>query len=143
MGVLYIVEPLDAEIREWLSEEGVALPRGRNPTPAEIRAVCDALDGFRVKYIASTKKKFWQAVVEGRKGRDRERWTILNIEKWGGSEDRRYQILFDKGDPALILEIVRALTAPCGPLVVIPDTGDTPIVLWPEADPEELMRAWE
>ena len=93
MGVLYIVVPLDDEEREWLKEAGVTLPRGRqrtrNPTPAEIREVCDALDGFKVKYKSSTKNKFWQAIIEGIKGRDRNRGTIVNIDNWGGSEERR------------------------------------------------------
>jgi hypothetical protein len=146
MGVIYFVDPLDAETRDWLTAEGVELPRGlrrgRNPTPAEVREVCDALDGFRVEYRSSAEKKFWQADVRGVKGRDRARWTLLNIDKWGGSETRRSKILFEKGDPSLILQIVHALSARCGPLVVLPDTGDPPVVVWPGADPKELLQAW-
>jgi hypothetical protein len=146
MGVLYVVVPLDDEERGWLREQDVALPRapkrGRNPTPAEIRSVCDALDGFRVEYHVSAEKKFWQAVIKGVRGRDRDRWTMLNIDDWGGSEARRWQILFDKGDPALILQVVQGLSARCGPLVVVPDTGDPPAVVWPAADLKELLRTW-
>jgi hypothetical protein len=146
MGVFYLVEPLDDEQREWLEAEGVALPssaaRSRNPTPAEIREVCDALPGFRVGYNASAKNKFWQANVTGIKGRDRNRGTLLNIDNWGGSEQRRYKITFEKGDPDIILQIVQGLSAHCGPLVVIPDSGDTPAVLWPDANPKKLLRNW-
>jgi hypothetical protein len=146
MGVFYLVDPLDDEQREWLSDEGVALPRGskhgRNPTPGEIRAACDALDGFKVKYNSSAKNKFWQADVESLKGRDRSRGTLLYIETWGGSEQRRYKIMFEKGDPSLVLQIVHALSSRCGPLVVTPDTGDPPAVVWPEADLKKLLRAW-
>jgi hypothetical protein len=77
MAVLYIVDPLDAEHREWLSDVGVSLPRGRkrarNSTPVEIRDVLGALDGFQVEYNASKQKKFWQAFVKGVKRRDRAR----------------------------------------------------------------------
>jgi hypothetical protein len=147
MGVFYLVDPLDDEEREWLESEGVALPRGgakrgRNPTPAEIREVCDALEGFRVEYNASVKDKFWQAVIEGIKGRDRRRWAVLSIDKWGGSEQKRYKIMFEKGDPSLILQIVHALSARCGPLLVAPDS-DSPVVVWPEADLKKLLREWE
>ena len=147
MGVLYIVEPLDDEGREWMGSEGVALLRGhesgRNPTPAEIRAVCDALDGFRVDYNLSTKKKIWQADIEGFKGPNQNRGTLLDIDSWGGSEQERYQIMFEKGDPSLILRIVHGLSARCGPLVVIPDSGDPPIVVWADAKLEKLLHEWE
>jgi hypothetical protein len=146
MGVIYLVDPLDDEQREWLSEEGVALPggtqRGRNPTPAEVREVCDALEGFRVSYNASAKNKYWQAEIQGIKGRDRNRGTLLNIDKWGGSEQRRYKITFEKGDPSLVLEIVCGLSVHCGPLVVTPDSGEPPAVVWPEADLKKLLREW-
>ncbi|MGB7161034.1 MAG: hypothetical protein WBD40_23435 [Tepidisphaeraceae bacterium] len=146
MGVFYLVDPLDDDDREWLGEVGVALPRGaksgRNPTPAEIREVCDALEGFKTTYNASAKSKFWQADVEGIKGRDRDKGTLLNIDKWGGSESRRYKVTFEKGDPSLILQIVHGLSARCGPLVVTPDSGDTPAVVWPETDLKKLSRAW-
>ena len=146
MGVFYIVQPLDEELREWFGAEGLPMPRGktraRNPTPAEIRAVCDALKGFAVKYNASAKKKFWQAEVQGTKGADRKRGTLLNIDKWGGSENRRYQISFEKGDPSLILQIVHGLSASCGPLAIIADS-DAPVVAWADADLKKLLKGWD
>ena len=149
MGVFYVVEPLDDELREWAEREGVALPPGRgkrtarNPTPAEIRAVCAALDGYRVTYNASTKHKFWQADVEGATGANSKSGTLLNIDQWGGSETRRYKIFFEKGDPALILRIIHGLSAQCGPLAIIPDTGEAPVVAWAEADFKKLLKRWE
>ena len=145
MGMFYLVEPFDEGEREFLEEEGAALPPGgrtsRNPTPAEIRAVCDALEGFGVEYTSSARKKFWQANVHGLKGGDRNRATLLNIDKWGGSENGRYKIMFEKGDPSLILQIVQALSKQCGPLVVVPDS-DVPAVVWPEANLKKLLRKW-
>jgi hypothetical protein len=147
MGVFYVVDPLDDEGREWMAAVGVSLPRGRqggrHPTPAEVRDVCDSLDGFRVEYNVSAKKKIWQADVQGIKGPDRQRGTLLDVEKWGGSEQKRHRILFEKGDPSLVLRIVHGLSARCGPLAVIPDSGDSPVVVWAEAKLEKLLREWE
>jgi hypothetical protein len=147
MGVFYIVDPLDDEGRDWLGETGVALPRGRqdgrHPTPAEIRAVCDNLDGVRVDYNVSATKKVWQANVQAVKGPDLDRGTLLDVDKWGGSEQERQRIVFEKGDPSLILRIVHGLSAHCGPLAVIPDSGESPIVAWAEAKLEKLLPEWE
>jgi hypothetical protein len=144
-GVFYIVDPLDDDARQFLKEQGIAVPRGsargRNPTPAEIRDVCDSLDGFGVEYITSAKSRQWQANIEGLKGRGRNRGTLLNIENWGGSEQRRYQISFENGEPSLILQIVQLLSARCGPFVVVPDS-DTPVAVWPEADLKQLLKTW-
>ena len=146
MGVFYLVEPFDGADLEWLEAEGVTIPdgagQGRNPTPAEIREVCDGLEGVGVTYSASAKEKFWQADVAGLKGADRKRGTLLNIDNWGGSESRRYKITFETGDPGLILQIVHGLSATCGPLLIVPDSGDTPAVVWPGADLKKLRRAW-
>lgn len=147
MGMFYLVEPFDPadEQCEWLESEGVKLPpgnkAGRNPTPAEVREVCDALTGFAVHYNISAGEKYWQAEVAGIKGPDRKRGTLLNIDRWGGSENRRYKISFEKGDPLLILQILHGLSQHCGPLLVVPDS-DTPVVVWPEADVKKLVKVW-
>jgi hypothetical protein len=143
---MYLVEPYGPEASQWLAESGVDVPPGkpkpgRNPTPAEIREVCDALDGFKTEYKSSAAKKWWQATIAATKGRDSDRWTVLNIDQWGGSESRRYKIVFDKGDPTLILQIVHGLSKKCGPLLVVPDS-DEPVVVWPEADLKKLARRW-
>jgi len=145
MGVFYLVEPFDDEQREWLEEAGVEIPedagKGRNPTPAEIREVCDALEGFGVEYKSSGKNKFWQADVTGNTKPTRNRWTLLNINNWGGSETRRYKIMFEKGDPDVIIKIVHGLSAKCGPLMIVPDSYE-PIVVWAEADVKKLLKQW-
>ena len=145
MGVFYLVEPFEDEQREWLEEAGVEMPQDagkrRNPTPAEIRAVCDSLEGFGVEYNSSAKNKFWQANVEGNTKATRNRGTLLNIDNWGGSESRRYKIGFEKGDPDVSLKIVHGLTGKCGPLMIVPDS-DEPIVVWAEADVKKLARQW-
>src|SRR5262245_58999485 len=126
MGVYYLVEPYDDEEREWLEAEVAMLPKGkqrsRNPTPSEIRQVLDALDGFKTEYNVSAKKKIWQAMVQGTKGPDKKRWAALEIEKWGGTEERRYKLSFEKGDPEVVVRILHGLSAHTGPLLVAPDS---------------------
>jgi len=93
-----------------------------------------------VAYNTSAKSKFWSADIQG-KGRNRDHDTLLHINKWGGSEHRRQPVVFEKGDPSLVLRIVHALSSRCGPLVVTPDSGDPPVVAWAEADLKKLIRA--
>lgn len=142
MGVLYHVEPLDEEMAGLLHAMGEKLPDAdlpsRNPTPQEVRAVCDALRGYTVEYNITPKAR-WQAIIEGKGGED---GTILNIEKFNAAEDQPLPIWFEKGDPALILEIVKQLAKICGPLVVIPDTGDVPITVTANASVKKLLREW-
>lgn len=146
MGVLYCVVPLDDEIAGHLRDSGETVPTAdepaRNPTPREIRAVCDALRGQRVQYNVKP-GSFWQAVVEGATEPEREPWTLLNISKFSGSEEEPHEICFDKGWPSLILNIVQRLSIRCGPLVVIPDTGEAPIAVTAEDSVEDLSARWE
>jgi len=146
MGVLYAIVPVDDEIADYLREMGESVPEAdaapRNPTPREIRAVCDALPGQRVHYSFKF-GAFWQAVVEGAADPEQEPWTLLNIAEFSGSEDEPHPISFDKGWPSLILEIVRRLSVSCGPLAVIPDTGEAPIAVTGQDSIEDLLGRWE
>ena len=143
MGVLYVVQPLDEEMTSLLGEMGAAVPEvdqpSRNPTPAEVRKSCSALRGFKTAFNVKP-NSFWQAVVKSTK---RDEGTILNLEKFEGAEDKPHTIWFEKGSPALILEIVKRLAKYCGPLVVIPDTGEAPIAVTPDASVKTLLNEWE
>jgi hypothetical protein len=146
MGIIYHIEPLDDEMAALLEEMGAAAPEAgaasRNPTPAEVRRACAALKGFETTFNVKAKSR-WQAVIRGTgRGKD-DQGTILNVEKFRGSEDRPHAIWFEKGSPALILEIVKRLSTDCGPLVVLPDTGDTPIAVSPKASIKKLLKEWD
>jgi hypothetical protein len=146
MGVLYTVVPLDDEIADYLRDCGGAVPNAnrpaRNPTPGEIRAVCDALRGQLVQYNVNP-GSYWQAVVEGATDPNSEPWTLLNISKFSGSEEEPHPIWFEKGWPSLILNILQRLSVSCGPLVVIPDTGEAPIAVTAADTVEHLEARWE
>jgi hypothetical protein len=146
MGVLYTVVPLDDEIAEYLRDTGGIVPPtvnpSRQPSLREVRAVCDSLPGQRVHYNVNP-ESFWQAVVEGAADPEREAWTLLDISNFSGSEDEPHPIWFEKGWPPLILAILRGLSVNCGPLVVIPDTGEGPIAVTADDTVEDLSARWE
>ena len=143
MGVFYHIEPLDEEMASLLEEMGAAVPQSaepsRNPTPAEVREVCRTLRDYQVEFNVKPKSR-WQAVIESTK---RDEGTILNVEKFKGAEDEPHGIWFEKGSPALILEILKRLSKHCGPLVVMPDTGDAPIAVTAKASVKKLLNEWE
>jgi hypothetical protein len=143
MGVLYHIEPLDEEMASLLGEMGAAVPRSaepsRNPTPAEVREVCRTLDDYKTEFYVKP-KSHWQAVIKGTK---RDEGTILHVEKFTGAEDKPHGIWFEKGSPALIIEILKRLAKQCGPLVVMPDTGDTPIAVTARASVKKILDEWE
>ena len=143
MGVFYHIEPFDDEMASFLDEMGAAVPesegKSRNPTPAEVRAVCAALPDVAVEFNVKP-NSHWQAVIESTR---RDEGTILNMGKFKGTEDKRLRVVFEKGPPALILEIVKRLAKQCGPLVVVPDTGDAPIAVTATASVKKLLKEWE
>ncbi|HEY5451490.1 MAG TPA: hypothetical protein VIQ54_22200, partial [Polyangia bacterium] len=55
------------------------------------------------------------------------RWTSIRSS---GERDSRAPIAFHKGWLDLIVEIAYRLSARTGPLVLIPDTGATPVPVW-------------
>jgi hypothetical protein len=143
LGVLYVIQPLDEEIAALLEEMGASVPASdepsRNPTPAEVRKACSGLKGFTVEFNVKP-RSFWQAIIQSAKG---DEGTILNLDKFKGAEDEPHEATFEKGSPALILEIVKRLAKQCGPLAVIPDTGEAPIAVTGTASVKTLLKEWE
>jgi hypothetical protein len=142
MGVFYIVEPFNDEMASLLEEMGAAVPDSdgpsRNPTPAELREACAALEGFKTKFNVKA-KKHWQAVISRE---ETDEWTSLEVRKFSGSEDKPHAILFEKGSPRVILEVLKHLAGKCGPLVVIPDTGDAPIAVMGKSSVSKMLNEW-
>jgi hypothetical protein len=143
MGVFYIVEPFNDEMASLLEQMGAAVPESdnpsRNPTPAELREACAALKDFKTRYTVKA-KKHWQALISREKT---DEGTILEVRKFSGSEGKPHSILFEKGTPRVILELLKHLAGRCGPLVVIPDTGEAPIAVTAESSVRMLLDEWE
>lgn len=147
MGVIYSVFPLDDEIADYLRDMGIAVPGvdrpARNPTPREVREVCASLTDCRAEILTPPKYDGWQVNLEGRAAPEREPWTVLQVSDFNGSEEAPHSIWFEKGWPELILRVVHGLARTCGPLVIIPDTGEDPAVVTSSDLVDEILRAWE
>jgi len=146
MGVLYTIVPLDESLAAYIRDVGGVVPQwsgpSRNPTPQEVRAVCGELSDLKVT-MYSPPEHAWQIMIEGFHDADDEPWTLLNVFEFNGDETQPHAIWFDKGWPSLILRIVRELSAHCGPLVIVPDTGCNPIVVSAHDDVAKLFATWE
>ena len=146
MGVLYSVLPLDARTRKALAQYGVTevpAEEGRNPTPAEVRGTLGELPGYRVQYeTPSIEDGSWGATVEDAANPEEGPWTHLRSREYAG-EREPIELGFEKGWPDLIVRIVVRLTEACGTLVIVPDTGEAPLVVSRGSDSEVLLRTWE
>jgi len=131
MSVVYVVRPMDHQIAHWLSTHGVDCPigqNGRDPTLAEVRAALGEIPDVRFHQTVGGAGGGWEVDVMNRMDPANARWT--SIRSSGAATDRA-PIAFHKGWSDLIVEIVHRLSARTGPLVLFPDTGATPLPLWP------------
>ena len=85
----------------------------------------------------------WQIMISGLIDPDNEPWTLLNLREFDGDECKPHSIWFERGWPSLILRIVHSLSAKCGPLAIVPDTGCPPVVVCPGDDVGVLFVTWE
>ncbi|MBN2385148.1 hypothetical protein JXQ70_19920 [bacterium] len=146
MGVIYTVYPIDDRARKAAPDIGLINPPaedGRHPTPSEIRAVVGDLDGFKASYTEHPIfHKPWQVMVEHAQDPDNGGWTLINVSEYLG-EDQPTEIWFEKGWPDLIIRIMVGLSRTCGPLFILPDTGEAALVVRPGDNPVYLYESWE
>ena len=145
MGVLYIVVPLTDEVTGWLEKLGINYPNqcsSRNPFGSEIVSTLDGLTQLSIEYSGEAIGSNWQATVCSKQDPARGPWTLLNIRSFK-EFDAENEICFEKGHPNLIVEILHRLTQSTGPLVLVPDTGEDPLVIQPTLSPESMLSSWE
>jgi hypothetical protein len=96
------VWPLNPEIKAWLDGIGIEYPdvASRSPTGHEIKAVVDRLCLFDVEIIDRGIGARWQATI-----------------------------YFERGWPDLMQSILVEFAKQSGPLVLVPSSGDEPIVV--------------
>jgi len=128
MGILYTVTPLDSEVRDWLRLQEIAFPAtsSRWPTRAEVRAVLEDLRGFKVEYTENGPGHRWDAFLSD--GEEDGNWTLLYAEPHDNNDDITC-VYFEKGEPTLIVAVLRALAAVTGPFMLLPDIGCPPMVV--------------
>jgi hypothetical protein len=141
MGVMYSVFPLRGEMREWLQNQGVDLPAedGRNPLPNELVHVLRSLEGYELEESGFSVGAPWTGLVKHKQDPESGGWLCANIINLAEGENEFY---FEKGSPELILEALARLAFTVGPLVLITDSGDEPLVVRPGDAAKELFASW-
>jgi hypothetical protein len=146
MGVLYLCLPLttEPEMIQWLRQHELHIPTapgsGRNPTLREVRRVLETLAGYTVYYAAND--QFWQADIAAVANPEYAMSTTIIASHFTGDEGHPQRISFEKGTPELIIRIMTELAQMCGPLICVPDTGDTPIVVTASTQAETALSIW-
>lgn len=145
MGVLYSVFPIDAEMVTHLVELGVANQHTgaytRNPTPAEVRVATKGIPEINSVINESSSGELLQIELTT-PDPETGPWTLINVEDYE-AEHLPCRIWFEKGWPGLILEVLIRITRNTGPLVVVPDTGESPVVVLPTDSMEALIESWD
>ena len=141
MGVMYSVFPLQAELCEWLDEQGVAYPDvpSRNPTLDELKAVIAARPQWHAELSAQVMGKSWNALLTGIPQAGHEPWCVLQIIALQPGENEFY---FENGDPVMILDFLIGLCKFTGPLVLISDAGDLPLLVQAGDSAQVLFDDW-
>ena len=130
MGVIWCVFPLDDVMQDWLRDLEIPFPRkpSRLPTGAEIKRALAELSGYQVQITENGLGAHWEADIVGPRGADEDGWALLRILKYAG-EDQPQELYFEKGCEPIMVAILSRLTPVCGPLALLPDTGDPPSVI--------------
>lgn len=133
-SILYDVVTLydcmqDPATLAWLSHLDLPLPGtappGRYPSPEEIRASLESIPGLKIYYFIS--KNAWEAGVVSRKDIT---WANLAVKKYNGDPDLPHHFCFTAGWDEIITMVASHLITKCGPLVLLPDSGDLPQLIF-------------
>jgi hypothetical protein len=121
------VWPLNPEIKSWLDGIGIEYPdvASRSPTGHEVKAVVDRLRLFEVEILDRGIGARWQATIGSPTS---DEWVLLAIDSYSG-DDREQEIYFERGWPDLMRSILVEFAKQSGPLVLVPSSGDEPIVV--------------
>jgi hypothetical protein len=136
MGNIYTVVPMNDEVRDWLTKEGVAAPPvdGRWSTMRELR---DVLSRYDVEYREDKRDGGWDAEIH-----DRVRgWRATIWTKKAPSEDVPFEHSYHKPDERLMMAILVELAKFCGPFMVMDGSSVIPVVVDANGDPERLANA--
>ena len=141
MGVMYSVFPLQPELCEWLDEQGVAYPDvpSRNPRLQELKAVIAARPQWGAEISDEVMGKSWNALLTGIPQAGHEPWCVLQIIALQPGENEFY---FENGDPVMILDFLIELCEFTGPLVLISDAGDLPLLVQAGERAQVLFDDW-
>ena len=119
----------DPATRDWFAQLDLpvpdAIPPGRYPSPAEVQTVLEGIPGLRVSYLISD--KVWTANLTSREDVS---WASLSIKGYCGDPDLPHRFEFTAGWDEVILLTTTHLAKVCGPLVLMPDSGSAPKLVY-------------
>ncbi len=143
MGVTFVVVPLSPTLHEYLDAEGAPYPSeaGRRPTLLEVRAAIARLPEVMASFDVPPPGGTWFATLEAAPSQPSGVWAVITAHPFGG-EASEYDIAFERGAPELIVAVLHALSTVTGPLVLVPDTGEAPLVVSPLHTVPELLASW-
>ena len=133
-SILYDVVTLydcmqDPATLAWLSHLDLPLPGtappGRYPSPEEIRASLESIPGLKIYYSIS--KNAWEAGIVSRKDIT---WANLAVKDYNGDPDLPHHFCFTAGWDEIISMVASHLIRKCGPLILLPDSGDLPQLIF-------------
>jgi hypothetical protein len=141
MGVIYTTFPLEDELKEYLDEMDIEYPGtescSKNPSPNEVLAALTSLDSLNVE--SGFMNGSWQTTVEDEV---RDYYTSIHMHECGKMDDNG-SLSFEKGEPRLIIEILKILSEKTGTVALFPDTGDVPLCVYPAIDVDLALSTWE
>lgn len=113
----------------WLAHLDLPLPGtappGRYPTPEEIKASLESIPGLKIFYSISINA--WEAGIVSRKDIT---WANLAVKDFDGDPDNTHHFCFTAGWDEIITIVASHLVKKCGPLVLLPDSGDLPQLIY-------------
>ncbi len=119
----------DPGTMDWLAHLDLPLPdtmpSGRYPTSVEIKEALEAIPGVKVSYFISN--KVWEAVIRSRKDVS---WANLIIKNYDGNPHSAHHFCFPAGWDEIIILATSHLVKRCGPLVLLPGSGDLPQLVY-------------
>ncbi|HLZ61541.1 MAG TPA: hypothetical protein VKR06_31735 [Ktedonosporobacter sp.] len=153
MSLHYFVSPVrsDERFARWLHDFGIMLPahmQSRFPTLREICAVLEHLEGYSCDMGTdySMGGTHWEVDIVKRGRADTQwisEWANLCVMNYQGNDDTPLAFYFRKGFARLTLLIVQRLAQICGPLIIAPDSGFVPLLVTPDTDVDQVLRAWD
>ena len=143
LGVTYVVVPLSPSLHAYLDAQGAPYPSeaGRRPTLLDLRAAIAGLPEVTADFDVPPPGGTWFATLEAAPSQPSAVWTVITAHPFCG-ETSEYDLAFERGAPELIVSVLHVLSTVTGPLVLVPDTGATPLVISPHRTVPELLASW-
>ena len=143
MSVTHVVVPLGPSLHDYLDAEGASYPSevGRRPSLLEVRAAIAVLPDVTAAFDVPLPGGTWTATLETDPAQPSHDWAVITAHPFN-DEASGYDIAFERGSPELIVSVIHALSSITGPLVLVPDSGEAPLVVSPHHTVPGLLSSW-